>query len=51
MEQSQLECCPHCRSDEGYYLKTQIRGTCEERYKFDGGRFDEENSDMHDNLS
>lgn len=51
MEHDQIECCPHCRSEEGYFVKTQIRGKCESRYKFDG-QFDEDhNSDMHDGLS
>lgn len=51
MEQTKLKCCPHCSSEEGYYLKTQIRGSCESRFTFDG-EFDEEgNSDMHDSLT
>ena len=50
MNQKNLKCCPHCSSKEGYYLRTQIRGACDSRYKFDG-TFDEQgNDDMHDHL-
>jgi hypothetical protein len=51
MGQTQLAFCPHCQSEEGYYFKTQIKGTCESRFKFDGSILDTENSDMHDCLS
>lgn len=51
MEQTQLKRCPHCLSVDGYYIKTQIRGTCESRYTFDGKFSEDDNSDMHDGLS
>ncbi|MBO0961486.1 hypothetical protein J1P26_17405 [Neobacillus sp. MM2021_6] len=43
--------CPHCHSDEGYYVKTQIKGLAEFRYKFDGSYDEEHNSDIHDSLT
>ena len=46
-----MKICPHCQSEEGYYFKTQIRGTTQSRYKFDGSFLDEENTDMHTHLS
>jgi hypothetical protein len=51
MEQSHLSCCPHCQSKKGYYVKTQIRGSAEVRYTFDGIYDEEHNSDIHDSLA
>lgn len=50
MKQKQLDCCSHCQSEEGYYIKTQIRGTTQSRYNFDGSFHDEDNADIHDYL-
>lgn len=46
-----LENCPNCQSEEGYYTKVQIRGSSEFRYKFDGTYDEEHNSHIHDGLS
>lgn len=51
MEQDQIECCPHCQSEEGYFVKTQIRGTTEFNYKFDGSYDEDHNSSIHDSLT
>lgn len=48
---SQLIECPYCESKEGYYLKTRIVGSTEERYRFDGSYHDDDNPDVHDSLS
>ena len=48
MEQNK---CPHCQSDTGYFIKTQIRGVSQFNYKFDGSYDEENNSGIHDSLS
>lgn len=48
MEQNQ---CPHCQSDKGYFIKTQMRGVGEFNYRFDGSYDEESNSHIHDGLT
>ena len=50
MNQPQLSCCPHCHSETGYYFKTQLRGTTETNYTFDGEFDVENNGHLHDSL-
>lgn len=44
--------CPHCYSDEGIYIKTQIYGSAEVYFNNDGS-YDElgANTAMHDSLT
>lgn len=46
-----LDSCPHCHSETGYYVKTQIRGATDFRYKFDGSYDEEDNGHVHDSLT
>lgn len=48
---SQLDCCPHCQSTTGYYIKTQIKGYCESRFTFSGEFHEEDNADMHQGIT
>lgn len=41
--------CPHCGSNEGFYIKQQIYGKAHFRVKFDGN--EGENGDLHDYLT
>lgn len=50
MSQTQMKNCPHCQSETGYYVKTQITGKANFRYKFNGSYDEEHNSDIHDHL-
>lgn len=45
----ELTCCPHCGSDEGYYTKDYVSGSCNTRYNFDGTV--EDNGDMYESLT
>lgn len=48
---TQLSECPYCDSEEGYYFKTRIVGSTEERYEFDGSYHEEDNAHIHDGLT
>ncbi|AQW27845.1 TPA: hypothetical protein I9092_000757 [Clostridium perfringens] len=39
--------CPYCKSDEGYFFRSSYRGTYHERYNFNG-EMAEESGDIHD---
>ncbi len=40
--------CPHCKSDEGYFIKMQVTGSVKCHVGFDGTERD--NSDMYGQL-
>lgn len=42
--------CPHCGSQEGFYIKKQVRGTSITFYT-NKGHFASENSQMYDGLT
>lgn len=44
-----MEKCPHCKGKTGYYVKTRIYGSHNERHNWDGSWG--ENTDMHESLN
>lgn len=41
--------CPHCGSQEGYYVRLKVTGNAIENHNYDGSLGD--NTHIHDNLS
>ncbi|MBW4083599.1 hypothetical protein [Paenibacillus sp. S150] len=46
---TEMEECPHCGSDEGFYEKQTVSGKAEYRYAFDGS--EAENGELHEGLT
>lgn len=44
----EIDCCPHCGSNSGFYCKEFVSGKTEWRYNYDGS--DADNTEAYDHL-
>ena len=49
MDKAPIDKCPHCGSNDGYYTKDYISGTCRFNHNFDGS--EAYNGEMYNNLT